>query len=149
MFVYNCRASYAICNTLANCCVVLSYFEATATEVLSSFINTYMAVSMVSRLLALYPNRPEKKKQIKNTQTSSIAVSSAPFITTIRTHMYLLRPSRVPAIQKTTKGMRDIVIPDPNCTIITVVTGDGEDNDAKVIGFVTEWINAYTFVSRK
>ncbi len=34
-------------------------------------------------------------------------------------------------------------IPDPNCTI-TVYT-----EKTRVVGFISEWINAYTFISRK
>lgn len=64
--------------------------------------------------------------------------------TTSHTRTYPFRPSRNnPAIQKNTKDMQ-ADIPDPNCTV-TVYTG--EEN--KVIGFISQWINAYTFVSRE
>lgn len=47
-------------------------------------------------------------------------------------------------MQKTTKDMSA----DPNCTI-TVYAGPDPDRKSGVIGFISEWINAYTFVSRK
>ncbi|XP_068916209.1 uncharacterized protein [Tenebrio molitor] len=60
--------------------------------------------------------------------------------TTPRTNLF--RPSRVPAVQKATKDMQADDFPDPNCTI-TVYT-----EKTRVVGFISEWINAYTFISQ-
>lgn len=69
-----------------------------------------------------------------------VAASFQPY-TTPRTNLF--RPSRVPAVQKATKDMQADDFPDPNCTI-TVYT-----EKTRVVGFISEWINAYTFISRK
>ncbi|CAH1103135.1 unnamed protein product [Psylliodes chrysocephalus] len=50
---------------------------------------------------------------------------------------------------KTTKDMLGDDVPDPNCTITVYVGTAGQNEKTTVIGFVSEWINAYTFVSRK
>ncbi|XP_018578877.1 protein eva-1 isoform X2 [Anoplophora glabripennis] len=55
--------------------------------------------------------------------------------------------SRSPTMQKTTKDMLADVIPDPNCTI-TVYAGSDPSQKTGVIGFISEWINAYAFVSQ-
>lgn len=66
--------------------------------------------------------------------------------TTLRSRTYPNR-SRYPPMQKTViKDMLGDNIPEANCTM-TVFTGSSEKT--KVIGFVSEWVNAYTFVSRK
>ncbi|XP_044256919.1 uncharacterized protein LOC123006471 isoform X6 [Tribolium madens] len=60
--------------------------------------------------------------------------------TTPRTNLF--RPSRVPAVQKTTKDMQADDFPDPNCTITIYA------EKTRVVGFISEWINAYTFISQ-
>lgn len=37
---------------------------------------------------------------------------------------------------------------DPNCTI-TIYAGSDTGKRSRVVGFISEWINAYTFLSRK
>nr|XP_023011864.1 protein eva-1-like [Leptinotarsa decemlineata] len=49
--------------------------------------------------------------------------------------------------QKTTKNVVGNDIPDPNCTI-TINVGSDQPQKTRVIGFVSEWINAYTFISQ-
>lgn len=73
--------------------------------------------------------------------TISVAAFFQPY-STPRTNLF--RPSRVPAVQKNLKDMQADEYPDPNCTI-TIYTSE----KTTVIGFISEWINAYTFVSRK
>ncbi|KAF5303888.1 hypothetical protein FQR65_LT08082 [Abscondita terminalis] len=63
--------------------------------------------------------------------------------TTLRSHTNLFRPSRVPAVQQISKDIQADEIPDPNCTI-TVYTVE----KTSVIGFISEWINIYTFISQ-
>uniref|UniRef100_A0A1Y1N8I5 SUEL-type lectin domain-containing protein n=1 Tax=Photinus pyralis TaxID=7054 RepID=A0A1Y1N8I5_PHOPY len=62
--------------------------------------------------------------------------------TTLRTRTNLFRPSRVPAVHQITHDLQVDELHDHNCTITVYV------EKTSVIGFVSEWINTYTFISQ-
>ncbi|XP_017778708.1 PREDICTED: protein eva-1 isoform X2 [Nicrophorus vespilloides] len=73
------------------------------------------------------------------------AIPRKPYISTPRPRKF--NPKTLnPFLQKTPKDMQADDINDPNCTV-TVYTAPPEEG-TKVIGFISEWINAYTFVSQ-
>ncbi|KAJ8972802.1 hypothetical protein NQ317_014859 [Molorchus minor] len=77
------------------------------------------------------------------------AASYQPYTTPRSRSRSRTNPSRprVPSMRKTTKDTLPGDIHDPNCTI-TVYVGSDPSEKTRVIGFLSEWINAYTFISQ-